>query len=78
MRELPEKLGSKPGTEVLIFFTTNRLELERRFDRAEGTLGGGHGIAPRPLRRKTMPLRSSSSLRVMGSCWWTHGSRQPS
>jgi hypothetical protein len=28
---LATKLGAKPGVEVLVFFTTSRAELERRF-----------------------------------------------
>jgi hypothetical protein len=29
--ELSQKLGAKPGAEVVVFFTTRRAELERRF-----------------------------------------------
>ena len=35
---LATKLGAKPGTEVLVFFTTSRAELERRFDALKRTL----------------------------------------
>jgi hypothetical protein len=35
---LGKKLGAKPGTEVLVFFTTSRTELERRFPKLKRTL----------------------------------------
>ena len=39
MAELSQKLGAKPGAEVLVFFTTWRAELERRFAALKATLG---------------------------------------
>jgi hypothetical protein len=36
---LSRKLGAKPGVEVLVFFTTSRQELERRFERLRKTMG---------------------------------------
>jgi hypothetical protein len=35
---LSKKLGAKPGGEVLVFFTTSRAELERRFGALKRTL----------------------------------------
>jgi hypothetical protein len=35
---LGKKLGAKPGTEVLMLFTTSRAELERRFANLKRTL----------------------------------------
>ena len=35
---LSQKLGAKPGTEVVVLFTTSRAELERRFDALKATL----------------------------------------
>jgi hypothetical protein len=35
---LGKKLGAKPGTGVIVFFTTERRELERRFKRLKATL----------------------------------------
>jgi hypothetical protein len=35
---LSRKLGAKPGTEVLVLFTTSRAELERRFAALKRTL----------------------------------------
>ncbi len=35
---LSKKLGAKPGTEVLVLFTTSREELERRFEALKRTL----------------------------------------
>ena len=35
---LSQKLGAKPGAGVVVFFTTSRGELERRFDGLKRTL----------------------------------------
>ena len=35
---LSKKLGAKPGAGVLVFFTTDRVDLERRFDALRDTL----------------------------------------
>jgi hypothetical protein len=35
---LSQKLGAKPGTEVVVLFTTRRTELERRFAALRDTL----------------------------------------
>jgi hypothetical protein len=35
---LSDKLGAKPGTGVVVFFTTNRADLERRFAALRDTL----------------------------------------
>jgi hypothetical protein len=35
---LAKKLGAKPGTEVVVLFTTSRAELERRFAELKRTL----------------------------------------
>jgi hypothetical protein len=42
--ELAQKLGAKAGTEVLVFFTTRRAELERRFGALKATLGPADGL----------------------------------
>jgi hypothetical protein len=42
--ELSQKLGAKPGAEVLVFFTTRRAELERRFAALKATLGPADGL----------------------------------
>jgi hypothetical protein len=42
--ELSQKLGAKPGVEVLVFFTTRRAELERRFGALKATLGPADGL----------------------------------
>ncbi|HYA08567.1 MAG TPA: hypothetical protein VEG24_03200 [Gaiellaceae bacterium] len=44
MPELSTKLGAKPGTEVLVFFTTRREELERRFAALKATLAPADGL----------------------------------
>lgn len=44
MAELSTKLGAKPGTEVLVFFTTRRSELERRFAALKATLAPADGL----------------------------------
>jgi hypothetical protein len=41
---LSKKLGAKPGTQVLVFFTTQRSELERRFESLKGTLDPADGL----------------------------------
>jgi len=42
--ELSQKLGARPGAEVLVFFTTRRAELERRFDALKATLAPADGL----------------------------------
>ena len=44
MRELSEKLGAKPGANVVVWFTTSRDELERRFERLKETLDPADGL----------------------------------
>jgi hypothetical protein len=41
---LAKKLGAKPGVEVLVLFTTNRAELERRFPALKKTLRPADGL----------------------------------
>ena len=41
---LPEKLGAKPGVEVLVLFTTSRRELERRFGALKKTMAPADGL----------------------------------
>jgi len=41
---LSRKLGAKPGAGVLVFFTTSRSELERRFGALKETLGPADGL----------------------------------
>jgi hypothetical protein len=41
---LSKKLGAKPGTGVLVFFTTSKRELERRFKQLKGTLDPADGL----------------------------------
>jgi hypothetical protein len=41
---LSKKLGAKPGVEVLVFFTTSRAELERRFAALKKTLAPADGL----------------------------------
>jgi hypothetical protein len=41
---LSRKLGAKPGTEVLVLFTTSRAELERRFAALKRTLAPADGL----------------------------------
>ena len=44
MRELSEKLGAKPGADVVVYFTTSRAELERRFEALKATLAPADGL----------------------------------
>lgn len=41
---LAKKLGAKPGAEVLVFFTTSRRELERRFGKLKRTMAPADGL----------------------------------
>ena len=41
---LGRKLGAKPGVDVLVFFTTSRGELERRFAALKETLAPADGL----------------------------------
>jgi hypothetical protein len=41
---LAKKLGAKPGAEVVVFFTTSRAELERRFGPLKRTLAPADGL----------------------------------
>src|SRR4026208_116248 len=41
---LSQKLGAKPGAGVVVYFTTTRGELERRFDGLKATLGPADGV----------------------------------
>ena len=44
MPDLSQKLGAKPGTEVVVFFTTRRAELEGRFADLKATLAPADGL----------------------------------
>jgi hypothetical protein len=44
VRELSEKLGAKPGADVVVYFTTSRTELERRFDALKAALAPADGL----------------------------------
>ena len=41
---LSQKLGAKPGAGVVVYFTTSRAELERRFEALKGTLDPADGL----------------------------------
>jgi hypothetical protein len=41
---LGKKLGAKPGVEVLVFFTTSRVELKRRFGALKKTMAPMDGL----------------------------------
>jgi hypothetical protein len=41
---LTRKLGAKPGARVVVYFTTSRDELERRFDSLKATLDPADGL----------------------------------
>lgn len=44
MPDLSQKLGAKPGAELVVFFTTRRAELERRFADLKATLAPADGL----------------------------------
>ena len=41
---LSQKLGAKPGVGVVVYFTTSRSELERRFESLKQTLDPADGL----------------------------------
>ena len=41
---LSQKLGAKPGAGVVVFFTTSRADLERRFESLKATLDPADGL----------------------------------
>jgi len=41
---LSQKLGARPGLSVVVFFTTTRAELGRRFDALKSTLDPADGL----------------------------------
>jgi hypothetical protein len=41
---LSQKLGAKPGARVVVFFTTSRADLERRFPYLKATLDPADGL----------------------------------
>jgi hypothetical protein len=41
---LTKKLGAKPGADVVVYFTTSRAELARRFEQLKGTLAPADGL----------------------------------
>ena len=41
---LSRKLGAKPGTGIVVYFTTSRAELERRFATLKATLDPADGL----------------------------------
>jgi hypothetical protein len=41
---LTKKLGAKPGADVVVFFTTSRTELKRRFGALKKTLAPADGL----------------------------------
>jgi hypothetical protein len=42
--QLSRKLGAKPGAGVVVYFTTTRTDLERRFAMLKGTLEPADGL----------------------------------
>jgi hypothetical protein len=41
---LSRRLGAKPGTEIVVLFTTSQAELERRFEALKATLAPADGL----------------------------------
>jgi hypothetical protein len=41
---LTTKLGAKPGAQVVVYFTTSRADLERRFAKLKRTLAPADGL----------------------------------
>ena len=41
---LSQKLGARPGADVVVYFTTSRAELEQRFEGLKATLDPADGL----------------------------------
>jgi hypothetical protein len=70
--ELSRKLGAKPGAEVLVFFTTRRAELERRFALLKATLAPADGLWI-AWPKKAAKLDTDLDFAAVQECGLAHG-----
>jgi hypothetical protein len=69
---LGQKLGAKPGVEVLVLFTTSRAELDRRFAALKETLAPADGLWV-AWPKKTAKLESDLSFETVQELGLAHG-----
>jgi hypothetical protein len=69
---LSEKLGAKPGAGVVVFFTTSREDLERRFHGLKTTLGPADGLWV-AWPKKAAKIESDLSFEVVQEIGLAHG-----
>ena len=69
---LSQKLGAKPGAGVVVYFTTTREELERRFDSLKAALdpADGLGIA---WPKKTAKMEGDLTFEAVQEIGLAHG-----
>jgi hypothetical protein len=69
---LGTKLGAKPGIGVLVFFTTSRAELERRFAGLKATLDPADGLWI-AWPKKAAQLETDLTFEVVQALGLAHG-----
>jgi hypothetical protein len=69
---LSKKLGAKPGSGVVVFFTTSRADLERRFDGLKATLDSADGLWV-AWPKKRAKIESDLSFEVVQEIGLDHG-----
>jgi hypothetical protein len=69
---LSKKLGAKPGTGVVVFFTTSRDDLARRFGELKATLDAADGLWI-AWPKKTSKLESDLSFAAVQEIGLGHG-----
>jgi len=69
---LAKKLGAKPGVGVVVFFTTTRADLERRFDLLKGALDPADGLWI-ALPKKAAKLEGDLDFEAVQEIGLAHG-----
>jgi hypothetical protein len=69
---LSQKLGAKPGAGVVVFFTTSRAELERRFDALKATLAPADGLWV-AWPKKAAPIETDLDFAAVQATGLAHG-----
>jgi hypothetical protein len=69
---LGQKLGAKPGAEVLVLFTTSRAGLERRFAALKATLAPADGLWV-AWPKKASKLETDLSFEAVQEVGLAHG-----
>ena len=69
---LSQKLGAKPGAGVVVFFTTSRDDLERRFQGLKATLDAADGLWI-AWPKKAAKIESDLSFEAVQEIGLAHG-----